>query len=99
MTIRRYHWATDSNRDQLHFLNSVAKVYKTYTKNDIPELINFTPQPPISATGSGQLPLPCRLDVADKQDLPAHHLPHQVLLDQSTGMLDPCFLPLDDLWN
>jgi hypothetical protein len=99
MTIRRYHWVTDNNRDQLHFLNSVAKVYKTYTKNDIPELINFTPQLPPSATGSGQLPLLCRLDVADKQDLPAHHLPHRIRLGQSVGMLDPCFHLLDDLWN
>lgn len=82
MTIRRYHWVTDSNRDQTHFLNSVAKVYKTYTKNDIPELINFTPQPPPSAIGSGKLRYAPRLYAADEQDLRVHHLPPQVQLDQ-----------------
>jgi len=82
MTIRRYHWVTDSNRDQTHFLNSVAKVYKTYTKNDIPELINFTPQPPPSAVGPGKLGLPPAPDVADAQDLQAHHSLPQVQLDQ-----------------
>jgi len=82
MTIRRYHWVTDSNRDQTHFLNSVAKVYKTYTKNDIPELINFTPQPPPSALGPGKLFSPPHLDVADEQDLPVHPLPPRLQLDQ-----------------
>jgi hypothetical protein len=99
MTIRRYHWVTDNNRDQTHFLNSVAKVYKTYTKNDIPELINFTPQLPPSATGSGKLSFPHNWCIADEQDQPAHHLLHQIQLDQSAGMLDPCFHLLDDLWN
>lgn len=78
MTIRRYHWVTDSNRDQQHFLNSVAKVYKTYTKNDIPELINFVPQTPASATGSGKLIRVRDWDKADNQDRPAPPLPHQV---------------------
>jgi len=49
MTIRRYQWQTERARDQTHFLNSVVKVYRTYTKGEIPELINWNP-PPSSAT-------------------------------------------------
>nr|XP_019048902.1 exocyst protein [Kwoniella bestiolae CBS 10118]OCF27832.1 exocyst protein [Kwoniella bestiolae CBS 10118] len=43
MTIRRYHWTTERSKDQSHFLNSIVKVYRTYTKGELPELINFTP--------------------------------------------------------
>ncbi|ORY34282.1 exocyst complex component Sec3-domain-containing protein [Naematelia encephala] len=46
MTIRRYQWQTERAKDQLHFLNSIVKVYKTYTKGELPELINFQPPPP-----------------------------------------------------
>jgi len=49
MTIRRYQWQTERARDQSHFLSSVVKVYRTYTKSDIPELIGWNP-PPSSAT-------------------------------------------------
>ncbi|WVQ93808.1 hypothetical protein IAU59_000886 [Kwoniella sp. CBS 9459] len=45
MTIRRYHWTTDRPKDQTHFLNSVVKVYRTYTKGETPELIGFNPGP------------------------------------------------------
>ena len=46
MTIRRYHWQTDKARDQSHFLNSVVKVYRTYTKSEVPDLVGWTaPQP------------------------------------------------------
>jgi hypothetical protein len=87
MTIRRYHWVTDSNRDQQHFLNSIAKVYKSYTKTDIPELINFIPQTPSSATGSGQLSLSKDLSVADeKEDQAVRPLVHPIQLDQSVVM-------------
>ena len=41
MTIRRYQWETEKGKDQWAFLNSIVKVYKTYTKGDLPELINF----------------------------------------------------------
>ncbi|WVF66184.1 hypothetical protein IAT40_000924 [Kwoniella sp. CBS 6097] len=58
MTIRRYHWTTERAKDQTHFLNSVVKVYRTYTKGETPELIGFNPSPqaaptpPLQATGS-----------------------------------------------
>jgi len=41
MTIRRYVWTTEKPKEQSHFLTSVVKVYKTYTKGEVPELINF----------------------------------------------------------
>jgi hypothetical protein len=44
MTIRRYHWGTERPKDQNHFLNSLVKVYRAYTKGEVPELINFVPQ-------------------------------------------------------
>jgi hypothetical protein len=46
MTSRRYQWKTEKARDQVYFLNSIIKVYKTYTKGQMPELINFQPAPP-----------------------------------------------------
>ncbi|KAK8845463.1 hypothetical protein IAR55_006176 [Kwoniella newhampshirensis] len=46
MTIRRYHWSTERAKDQSHFLNSVVKVYRTYTKGELPELIGFSLPPP-----------------------------------------------------
>nr|XP_019014642.1 exocyst protein [Kwoniella pini CBS 10737]OCF53423.1 exocyst protein [Kwoniella pini CBS 10737] len=54
MTIRRYHWTTERPKDQSHFLNSIVKVYKTYTKGDTPELIDFTPGP----TAQSDVPAP-----------------------------------------
>lgn len=41
MTIRRYHWQTERAREQTIFLNALVKVYKTYTKGQVPQLINF----------------------------------------------------------
>ncbi|WWC99370.1 hypothetical protein V866_006271 [Kwoniella sp. B9012] len=63
MTIRRYHWTTERSKDQSHFLNSIVKVYRTYTKGELPELINFTPpaQPQPTApnySGSDYIPTP-----------------------------------------
>ncbi|WWC58251.1 uncharacterized protein I303_100789 [Kwoniella dejecticola CBS 10117] len=64
MTIRRYHWTTERSKDQSHFLNSIVKVYRTYTKGETPELINFTPGPPPqtgtpqSSNGSDFIPTP-----------------------------------------
>ncbi|KAK4686866.1 exocyst complex component 1, partial [Tremellales sp. Uapishka_1] len=52
MTIRRYHWSTEKPKDQTHFLNSIVKVYKTYTKGESPQLINFSP-PPTNGNGVG----------------------------------------------
>jgi len=53
MTIRRYQWQTERAKEQSHFLNSIVKVYKTFTKGDLPELINFGP-PPDSGNGNGE---------------------------------------------
>lgn len=43
MTIRRYHWQTDRSKEQVSFLTALVKVYRTYTKGQSPELINFPP--------------------------------------------------------
>ncbi|WWD22409.1 hypothetical protein CI109_106900 [Kwoniella shandongensis] len=77
MTIRRYHWSTERAKDQSHFLNSVVKVYRTYTKGELPELINFsmapsgTPipsgngaPPPLDRNGSSSSPLPRGMELA-----------------------------------
>lgn len=53
MTIRRYHWQTERPRDQQYFLNSIVKVYRTYTKTEVPELINFTMTNPPPSAGPG----------------------------------------------
>ena len=55
MTIRRYQWQTERPKEQSHFLNSIVKVYKTYTKGDLPELINFAPPPMNTANSNGKL--------------------------------------------
>lgn len=54
MTIRRYQWQTERAEEQSHFLNSIVKVYKTYTKGELPELINFTPPPTSARSNSGK---------------------------------------------
>lgn len=58
MTIRRYHWQTDRPKEQLSFLLALLKVYRTYTKGQSPELINFPPppesRPPPSSSGSSE---------------------------------------------
>ena len=54
MTIRRYLWQTERAKEQSHFLSSIVKVYKTYTKGDLPELINFGPQT-VNAGSNGEL--------------------------------------------
>ncbi|OCF36139.1 exocyst protein [Kwoniella heveanensis CBS 569] len=64
MTIRRYHWTTERAKDQTHFLNSLVKVYRTYTKGETPELIGFNPSPqaaptpPLQATNRYPTPPP-----------------------------------------
>jgi hypothetical protein len=45
MTIRRYHWQTDRSKEQISFLTALLKVYRTYTKGQSPELVNFPPPP------------------------------------------------------
>ncbi|WWC85953.1 uncharacterized protein L201_000823 [Kwoniella dendrophila CBS 6074] len=68
MTIRRYHWTTERSKDQSHFLNSIVKVYRTYTKGDVPELINFTPSvsqqsaTPQNHNGNDYIPTPPPMD-------------------------------------
>ena len=51
MTIRTYQWSVEQPRDQAHFLNSVVKVYKSYTKGELPELVNF----PSTSNGSSSM--------------------------------------------
>jgi hypothetical protein len=41
MTVRRYQWSTEKPKEQQHFVNSIVKVYKTYTKGKTPEMIGF----------------------------------------------------------
>ncbi|RXK38676.1 hypothetical protein M231_03986 [Tremella mesenterica] len=50
MTTRTYQWTVDKPRDQAHFLNSIVKVYKSYTKGELPELVNFAPPAPGNST-------------------------------------------------
>jgi hypothetical protein len=104
MTIRRYHWSTDRDRDQYHFLNSVAKVYKTYTKQDIPELINFTPAaPPMSASGpAGEYLGLGRSDTKGDADVQAEVLVALPCLRQAPTRLSPvehpCNHPRLETW-
>ncbi|GMK58498.1 hypothetical protein CspeluHIS016_0505300 [Cutaneotrichosporon spelunceum] len=42
MTIRRYHWNSDSSRDQHSFLASLLKAYRSVTGGSSPQVINFT---------------------------------------------------------
>ncbi|BEJ16672.1 hypothetical protein CspHIS471_0600730 [Cutaneotrichosporon sp. HIS471] len=43
MTIRRYHWSSDSSRDQHAFLASLLKAFRSVTGGSLPQVINFTP--------------------------------------------------------
>ncbi|KAL7418847.1 hypothetical protein Q5752_006531 [Cryptotrichosporon argae] len=51
MTVRRYQWRTERPKEQSHFLNSLVKVYRTYTKGEVPELVNFAAPEPSSSSG------------------------------------------------